>query len=148
MPSKTKPSVVSLFTHPSGESIAIVSDLTGPTCEFAAVDLSRVEFQTTFGPIFAELFCGVVRGLSNGAKFQDLSRVPREGRVRKWIDPQTGEDRETRDTSLASQIVCKLADDRAWTQVEPASSEFTEASEALGTPDEPSKFVWTAIAAF
>ena len=148
MPRKTKPSVVSLFTHPSGESIAIVSDLEGPTCEFAAVDLSRGEFQTTFGPIFAELFCGVVRGLSNGSKFEDLSRVPREGRMRKWIDPRTGDERETRETSLASQIVCKIADDRAWTQVEPGTPEFAEAVKALGIPGSPTEFVWNAIARF
>lgn len=148
MPRKPKFSVVTLFSHPSGESIAIISDLHGPTCEFAAVDLTRVEFQTTFGPIFAELFCTVVRGLSNGSRFEDLSRVPRAGRMRKWIDPRTGDERETRETSLASQICCKIADDRAWTQMEPASSEFAEASEALGTPEQPSKFVWTAIARF
>lgn len=148
MPRKPKFSVVTLFTHPSGESIAIVSDLTGPTCEFACVDLKRGEFCSTFGPIFAELFCGVVRGLSNAHKFEDLSRVPREGRIRKWIDPRSGDDRETRETSLASQIVCKIADDRAWEQMDPASSEFAEASDALGVPEVPTKFVWNAIARF
>jgi len=148
MPRKPKSSVVTIFTHVSGEAIGIVSDMAGPTCEFAAVDLSRNEFQTTFGPVFAELFCGVVRGLSNGHKFEDLSRVPRQGRVRQWIDPMNGEQRETPEPALASRIVCKIADDRAWTQMEPASSEFAEASEALGVPDSPSKFVWNAIAAF
>ena len=148
MPRKPKLAVVSIFTHVSGEAIGIVSDMEGPTCEFVALDIKRGEFCSTFGPIFTELFCSVVRGISNGHKFEDLSRVPREGRIRKWIDPRSGDDRETRETSLASQIVCKIADDRAWEQMEPSTPEFAEAVKELGTPDSPSKFVWNAIARY